>query len=392
MNYSESAIRAVLNGRMSYCKFLSANDSGATGGHQSGILISKSAMNIMFDSSVLNEHISKREINISWQNDFVTQSCFTWYESKNELRITRLGRNFPYLNPSMTGALFVFVMMTREDYCDYMLETEDEINTFLNAFGMTPADTNSLIDTENLSHVVHEEIAIKDFIAHFPSGSATGFPESFKMSEAARKICEAVYNHSELIIMNPDVKLLEWTRTEYNLFRAFEHERYGKIIREGFDSVDAFILTANQVLNRRKARAGKSLEHHLTAIFDANNILYSSQARTEGNKRPDFIFHSENAYHDLSFPDEKIIMLAAKTTCKDRWRQILNEADRLKGRTKYLCTLQPGISLEQLNEMEAEKVQLIVPHEYIKTYLPEKRASIWTVKKFIEYVRESESS
>ena len=383
MNYSDSAIRAVLNGIMSYCKFLSANDSGATGGHQSGILISKSALNIMFDSSVLNEHISKREININWQNDFVTKSCFTWYESKNELRITKLGRNFPYLNPSMTGALFVFVMMTHEDYCGYILETEDEINSFLDAFGMTPADTNSLIDILNLNHAVHEEIAIKDFIAYFPSGSAAAFPESFTMSEAARNICEAVYNHSELIITNPDAKLLEWTRTEYNLFRAFEHERYGKIIREGFDSVDAFIAAANQVLNRRKARAGKSLEHHLTAIFDANNISYSSQARTEGNKRPDFIFPSEN---------EKIIMLAAKTTCKDRWRQILNEADRLKGRTKYLCTLQPGISTEQLSEMEAEKVQLIVPQEYIKAYPPEKRASIWTVKKFIEYVRESESS
>lgn len=38
-----NAIGAVLNGGPSYCKFLSANDSGETGGHQSGILISKSA-------------------------------------------------------------------------------------------------------------------------------------------------------------------------------------------------------------------------------------------------------------------------------------------------------------------------------------------------------------
>ena len=37
------ATDAVVSGKMSYCKFLSANDSGETGGHQSGILISKSA-------------------------------------------------------------------------------------------------------------------------------------------------------------------------------------------------------------------------------------------------------------------------------------------------------------------------------------------------------------
>ena len=147
---------------------------------------------------------------------------------------------------------------------------------------------------------------------------------------------------------------------------------------------------ANQVLNRRKARAGKSLEHHLTAIFDANNLSYSAQAKTEGNKRPDFIFPSGSAYHDLSFPTDKIITLAAKTTCKDRWRQILNEADRLKGRTKYLCTLQPGISSQQIDEMQAERVQLIVPREYISAYPQEKRSSTWTLKKLIAYIIEQE--
>lgn len=264
------------------------------------------------------------------------------------------------------------------------IDDEDGINTFLDAFGMTPADTNRLIDTGNVNPLLHEDIAIKRFI----SGLDTEFPDSYEMSASARKICEAVYNRSEYIITNPDAKLLEWTRTEYNLFRALEHERYGGIIRQGFSSTDEFIRMANQVLNRRKSRAGKSLEHHLSAIFDANNLPYSAQARTEGNKRPDFIFPSESAYHDPDFPASRIVTLAAKTTCKDRWRQILNEADRLKGRTKYLCTLQPGISSEQLSEMEAKKVQLIVPREYISFYPPEKRSGIWTLKTFIDYVKE----
>ena len=384
---ADNPVRAVLEGEMSYCKFLSANDSGATGGHQSGILISKNVLAMLFDSSVINEHISKREVNITWQDDFHTQSVFTWYESKNELRVTRLGRNFPYLRPEMTGSLFVFVKNGNEDYCGYILDTEDAIDSFLDAFGMTPADTNRLIDTENINPQIHEDIAIKQFI----SGLAVDFPDSYEMSASARKICESVYNRSEYIITNPDSKLLEWTRTEYNLFRALEHDRYGEIIRRGFSSTNEFIRMANQVLNRRKARAGKSLEHHLSAIFDANNLMYSAQARTEGNKRPDFIFPSESAYHDPDFPVNSIITLAAKTTCKDRWRQILNEADRLKGRTKYLCTLQPGISSEQLSEMEAEKVQLIVPREYISFYPPEKRAGIWTLKKFVAYVKETES-
>lgn len=56
-----------------------------------------------------DEHVAKREnIRITWQDDVKTDSTFTWYESKGELRLTRLGRGFPYLKPEETGALFVF--------------------------------------------------------------------------------------------------------------------------------------------------------------------------------------------------------------------------------------------------------------------------------------------
>ena len=101
----------------------------------------------------------------------------------------------------------------------------------------------------------------------------------------------------------------------------------------------------------RKSRAGKSFEHHLAALFSGNELLFEEQVVTEGNKKPDFIFPSANAYHDRAFSDERLVFLAAKTTCKDRWRQILNEADRFKGKTKYLCTLQQGMTVKQVNEM-----------------------------------------
>lgn len=96
-----------------------------------------------------------------------------------------------------------------------------------------------------------------------------------------------------------------------------EYERYGEIITRGFNSVDELVRVANIVLNRRKSRAGKSLEHHLSAIFDGNELKYSAQAVTEGNKRPDFLFPSEAAYHDVNFEIEGLVSLAAKMTCKD---------------------------------------------------------------------------
>ena len=147
---------------------------------------------------------------------------------------------------------------------------------------------------------------------------------------------------------------------------------------------------ANMVLNRRKSRAGKSLEHHLSAVFEGNDIQYTAQAVTEGNKRPDFLFPSQAAYHNAAFPTEKLISLAAKTTCKDRWRQVINEADRLRGLPKYLCTLQQGISPAQMDEMQSENVILVVPRPYITSYPADRRDRIWTVTKFVEYVREAE--
>lgn len=385
--YANQAIQSVLNSQQAYCKFLSANDSGATGGHQSGILISKSAKDMMFTQALENENILKRTVEIQWQNDLRTESSFTYYSSKNELRITKFGRSFPFLNPEQTGALFVFTRQSADQYSAFFLETEDDIEQFLSAFGIGPTETNHMIDTSAVLPETQERIAIQEFIDTL----TVDFPLSDVMSAAARDIQNRVYNHLEYIRTDPDRKIIEWTNTEYALFRAIEHARYGDKISHGFTSVDEFITMANMVLNRRKSRAGKSLEHHLSAIFDGNDIQYTAQSVTEGNKKPDFLFPSQAAYHNATFPTDKLISLAAKTTCKDRWRQVINEADRLRGLPKYLCTLQQGISPAQMDEMQAENVILVVPRPYIASYPADRRDRIWTVTKFVDYVREVES-
>ena len=385
--YSGQAIQSVLNSIQGFCKFLSANDTGATGGHQSGILISKSAVEMLFTRQQLaQDGIPKRTVKIKWQDDFQTESSFTYYESKNELRVTRFGRGFPFLNPDQTGALFVFTKQGEDDYSGYFLETEQEIEEFLNAFGISPTETNMLIDTGKVQPETQEKIAIQQFIA----GLTEEFPASDIMSAAAREIQTKAYDHAEFIRTNPDRKIIDWTNMEYSLFRALEYARYGDIITKGFQPVDEFVKVANMVLNRRKSRAGKSLEHHLSAIFDGNEIEYTAQAVTEGNKKPDFIFPSQTAYHNPDFSTDYLISLAAKTTCKDRWRQVLNEADRLRDKPKYLCTLQQGISGAQMDEMQTENVILIVPKPYIKAYPPDRQERIWTLSRFVQYVKEIE--
>lgn len=73
-----NAISAILNGELSYCKFLSANDSGETGGHQSGILISKSAKAMLWtDTEMPENHILKKYDHIRWQDGYDTDCTFT---------------------------------------------------------------------------------------------------------------------------------------------------------------------------------------------------------------------------------------------------------------------------------------------------------------------------
>ncbi len=58
-------------------------------------------------------------------------------------------------------------------------------------------------------------------------------------------------------------------------------------IAEGFATVNDFITLANSVSNRRKSRAGKSLELHLESLFKEHGVMsFETQAITEGKKNP----------------------------------------------------------------------------------------------------------
>lgn len=384
----ERAIQSVNNSEMAFCKFLSANDSGETGGHQVGILVSMTAKEILFTDSLENEHIKKRLVKINWDGQLTTNSTFTWYKSKNELRITRFGRGFELLNPERTGSLFVFTKQDDEDYTGFFLDTEEDINGFLGAFGMAPTETNSLIKKKKIKDDLYEEHQAKiELVAKELIERYKGFPSTKEMAYAAHKLSNSLYGE-KLTIKNPDKQLINWTNEEYLLFRTVEFIEYGELIKNGFSSMENFIGVANTILNRRKSRAGKSLENHLERIFDYHGLRYTAQARTEKKKTPDFIFPSIEDYHNFNFPADKLTSLAAKTTCKDRWRQIITEAERIP--IHHLCTLQQGISEAQMNEMEGENVILVVPKPYISSYPKKKRDKIWTVSRFIDYVKEKE--
>jgi len=114
--YAIQAIQAVLSGQRAYCKFLAANDTGLTGGHQAGIYISKPSIPILFDEPGIKGTNKEKWVKVKWQDGIETDTRFIYYGkgTRNEYRITNFGRGFPFLRPEYTGALFVFTKCDAE--------------------------------------------------------------------------------------------------------------------------------------------------------------------------------------------------------------------------------------------------------------------------------------
>lgn len=189
---------------------------------------------------------------------------------------------------------------------------------------------------------------------------------------------------------DPDRALIAWMDREEQLFRRLERRIVAERISGGFQDpdgadVDGFLSFSLSVQNRRKSRAGQALEHHLEAVFTAQGIRYARGAETENRNKPDFLFPGQEEYRDAAFPSGRLTMLGAKSTLKDRWRQVLSEAQRIDD--KHLLTLEPGISENQTDEMRAKRLQLVVPLRLHGTFRPAQRFWLLSVAEFLQIVR-----
>lgn len=379
------ATSKVQQSRAALCKFITANDTGTTGGHQCGYHVSKEAWSMFLDEEPIRGNNIDIPIRIHWQNDFDTDSRFKYYGvgTRNEYRITRFGRGFPFLNDENVGDLLVLARFDKDYYEAFVLQTDDDIDDFFSFFNLSYDKTNQIIDVHQAEQPEQRLLKfINDFVARFAD-----FPDTRIMANGAR----SCFNEANGIVLQnivsaPDEVLLGWLDTEYTLFKYMEEKVYSNITTKPFPNIDSFVAMANEVLNRRKSRAGKSLEHHLADIFTRNELLFEEQVMTEEKKKPDFIFPNGQCYHNLTFPGELLTVLGAKTTCKDRWRQVLNEADRVDD--KYLFTLQQGISSNQLKEMQDYRLHLVVPHKYLTSFPKEYRGGISDLTAFIGMVKE----
>lgn len=374
-----------------YIKRLSANDTGATGGHQVGIYIPSGILEALFPSI---SHTHKLNPSISFIAHVSSHACpdsevrAIYYNNRifggtrNEKRITGWGGKIsPLQNPENTGALALLAFRNggQSSHCPavdvWVCHNPDEEDVIESVTGeilpgvLLSGPAEEILGGLSILNgpVNHQYILPDAWKQRFPSGS---------------EIIDYATRHYGKNTVDADTQLLDRRRVEYDIFRLVEENHVLDIIRKGFDTVDDFIALANSVSNRRKARAGRSLELHIEHLFIENGLThFATQAVTEGNKKPDFLFPSAEAYHHPDFPESKLRMLAVKTTCKDRWRQILNEADRI--RTVHLFTLQEGVSLAQYKEMKDAGVTLVVPSSLHKKYPEPVRSELMTLGAFI---------
>jgi hypothetical protein len=226
-----------------------------------------------------------------------------------------------------------------------------------------------------------DESKLADLLNRFDSN----FPKTRVFSDYSRELVQ-----SEICaVEDPDQTLLAWMEAEEQNFRLLERHIVSEQLKLGFGSsghdVDAFIKFSLSVQNRRKSRVGHAFENHIEAIFIANNLSYKRGGKSEGKQTPDFLFPSQEAYRDDNFDVSKLRMLGAKTSCKDRWRQVLAEAKRIE--IKHLLTLEPSISEEQTTQMAHLKLQLVVPKPLHETYRSNQLDYLQTFKSFIDEVQ-----
>lgn len=361
-------------------KFISPNDTGATGSHQCGYYLPKNAWTAFTPHPPVRGHNAEHRVRIVWHDDRETESRIKWYGTgtRREYRLTRLGRNFPFLTPDNIGNLLVLIRTGETSFRGYVFDRPEEIEDIQAALGLELNDGWGLyprapsLDREN--DCIERRFA--DFVR-----TLGDFPNAATFSEVTRD--SILHCMRSFPSRTSDDQLMLLVRMEYILFRMAERRLCQPQICRRFRSVDQFLAVAATIMNRRKSRAGRSLENHFGYLLQKAKIPFDACPDVDG--RPDILIPGKKQYTDYNWPDDRLFAVGLKTTCKDRWRQVLNEARRV--RRKHIVTLQQGISAEQLTEMRDSGVSLVVPQELHAMYPPVASMEVLTVGQFIDRVR-----
>jgi hypothetical protein len=395
-------------------KKLAAVDADPRSSNQHEVTGSKPLVRILgdqdrkFPAGGTDNRFSASYIWLGGEQEAITEEGhLSWYDSRRKQSSRSAEWRLYYQSNSITKTMqpddFLFVARRRDDHILFIVVPAEStvLNQLLWLFGIEEQhqmqfavrdiSEGSENELDFAARYILDEIGVEleepesDQLDCLLESFGNKFPTTREFSELARSSLPEIDPRDDA-----DAALMAWIEREELLFRRLERRIVSERLHAGFlagdiADVDGFLSFSLSVQNRRKSRAGNSLEHHLEALFSNRQLRFARGAETENRNKPDFLFPGGAEYRDPAFPARRLMMLGAKSTLKDRWRQVLNEAMRIK--TKHLITLEPGISQNQTDQMKASHLCLVIPAKLHKTFSAKQQEALLNLEQFISEVR-----
>jgi hypothetical protein len=326
------------------------------------------------------------------------RSRLVHYTSKGqETHMTRLPKSvFAELLPASFLVMGRTPLPDETAYeCLTIDSASDEASLLLELFDLGPEFLIGEFDPVELKKREHERVLdfTEQLIAAWLKGEIDLFarenavmPNTAELALLARQTFLERYGLDDInpfSIEAPGDVLREISRNiEWDLFRDFQRKERSvelvkivlgnepvkvdapEVVRRLVDqlpAIDALMLSASQ---QRKSRAGYSYEHHIEAMLTDGGIPFEKQVNVEAKKRPDFILPSL-AFIDSGKPgSETGLILSAKTTLRERWKQVEREKGK---RSLYLTTVDENIAGNVIEDMASFGVHLVIPESLKKS-------------------------
>lgn len=159
-------------------------------------------------------------------------------------------------------------------------------------------------------------------------------------------------NFSDILDLMQDEIYKEYLIEQERIGQETIDEHINKYGRITFAELDKYFLSISQ---SRKSRAGSAFEFIIREMLVRLNYPFSEQV-VIGGAKPDYVLPSEKYF--LERPLDSIL-LTAKRTLRERWRQIVTEANKAYG--YFLATIDKKISDNQIKQASEHKVYIVVP-------------------------------
>ena len=213
-------------------------------------------------------------------------------------------------------------------------------------FEVRQIDTSNSSPLDFAARYVMDELGIEpeeaetDKLDDILKKHRTKFPTTAEFAKLARESLKEISAKDEA-----DKVLIAWLEREELLFRRLERHIVSDRLKGGFMNgeeadVDGFIASPSVCRTAQIPRGITGTSRRGTTEGAQHKISATGRhGRKEQTRLP---LPGQKEYQDLTYSLQKLTMLGSKSTLKDRWRQVLDEADRITH--KHLLTLEPGVS------------------------------------------------